>query len=494
MAKPATISREEDAAGGRSGRCKRVRVRTRPSLPRDFTYLWSGSAASQLGSMNAAIALPLLALSLTRSTVFAGCVAAAGTGPRLLLYLPAGMLVDRFDRRRIMLTCQYTRFTVSVLLAFGLLLHFHPGYLLVTAAAADGALAALYNLAEVAVVRRVVPHEALPEAMARNEARSHIALLLGRPLGGFLYGINRALPFTADALSSLFSALTLHFMRNKEFSARERDDTTIADFRKCLAFLRHDTFLRMVLIICAVTNFAFQTVFLMLVVQADREFESTSMIGILFAASGLGGTLGAVVAPRLFRRYRLAHGTRPIRVLFFCVWGWFAMTSIVTIGNGPVSGLAAWGGISFVGAHINVALTVYQATWVPNEMLARVASINNFVTQSAVPLGSLFSGYLLSLVPSTRIATGAVTAVTLGVAVLSSCHLWSLRKRRIGSQQTLRSAMAEAVGPGLRRHSAAARALWARVRSALRPAGPESDADLYENSAQPEIAPAIGPR
>ncbi|WP_433464048.1 MFS transporter [Spirillospora sp. CA-128828] len=92
---------------------------SRASLPRDFTVLWSGSAASQLGSMNAAIALPLLALSLTRSPVFAGWIAAAGTGPGFLPYLPAGMLLDRFDRRRITLTCQCTRFTVSGLLADG---------------------------------------------------------------------------------------------------------------------------------------------------------------------------------------------------------------------------------------------------------------------------------------------------------------------------------------------------------------------------------------
>ncbi|WP_433473981.1 MFS transporter [Spirillospora sp. CA-142024] len=470
-------------------------MKPRASLPRDFTFLWSGSAASQLGTMNAAIALPLLALSLTRSPVFAGWVAAAGTGPRLLLYLPAGMLVDRFDRRRIMLTCQYTRFTVSVLLAIGLVLHFHPGHLLVGAAAADGALAALYNLAEVAVVRRVVSYDALPEAMARNEARSHIALLLGRPLGGFLYGVNRALPFTADALSSLFSALTLHCMKNKEFKARERDDVPTADFRKCLEFLRRDPFLRMVLVICAVTNFAFQTVFLMLVVQADREFDSTSMIGILFAASGLGGTLGAVVAPRLFRRFRLAHGNRPMLVLFCCVWGWSAMTSIVTIGDHPLTGLAAWGGISFIGAHINVTLTVYQAIWVPNEMLARVASINNLVTQSAVPLGSLFSGYLLSLVSSTRIVTAVVMAVTLCVAVTSTCLLWFPLKwpgivlGRI--LRTVRGALAQALVPRLPRCPAWDRA-YLKLNRPLAPA--ERDTALYDTSAQPEIPQTIGPR
>ncbi|TYK52869.1 MFS transporter [Actinomadura decatromicini] len=403
-------------------------VKSRAALPRDFAYLWNGSAASQLGSMNAAIALPLLALSLTHSPAFAGWVAAVGTGPRLLLYLPAGMVADRFNRRRIMLTCQYTRFAISTMLAVGLVLDFHPGHLLVAAAAAEGALAALYNMTEVTVVPRIVPADALPEAMARNEARSHIAMLLGRPLGGFLYGLHRSLPFVADAASSLFSAFTLHCMQHKGFRAEGRTDRELSGFRECFRLLMDHPFLWMMLIIFAVTNFAFQTIFLMLIIQADREFASTSMIGILFAASGFGGTLGAVVAPRFFRRYRLAESGREMLVPLFCVWGWFVMTSIVAIGNGPLTGLAAWAGISFIGAHMNVALTVYQATRVPDENLARVASVTGVVTQGAVPLGSLSAGYLLSLVSNTSIVTGIVMAVTLAVAVFSSCRL-SLKGR-----------------------------------------------------------------
>ncbi|TYB45279.1 MFS transporter [Actinomadura chibensis] len=406
-----------------------VRVKSRAALPRDFAYLWNGSAASQLGSMNAAIALPLLALSLTHSPAFAGWVAAVANGPRLLLYLPAGMVADRFNRRRIMLTCQYTRFTISAMLAVGLLLDFHPGHLLVAAAAAEGALAALYNLTEVTVVPRIVPAEALPEAMARNEARSHIAMLLGRPLGGFLYGVNRALPFVADAASSLFSAFTLHCMQHAGFRAEGRTDRELSGFRECVALLAKHPFLWMVLIITAVTNFAFQTIFLMLIVQADHEFDSTAMIGVLFAASGFGGTLGAVVARWLFRYCRLAESGREMRVLLFCVWGWVGMTAVVAAGDDPLTGLAAWAGISFIGAHMNVALTIYQATWVPNGNLARVTSVNSLVSQGAVPLGSLSAGYLLSLVSNTRIVTGIVMAVTLAVAVVSSCGL-RIRKRR----------------------------------------------------------------
>jgi predicted MFS family arabinose efflux permease len=399
-----------------------------PHLPSDFTLLWSGSATSQLGSMSAAIAIPLLALSLTHSPVFAGWVAAAGTFPSLLLHLPAGLLVDWFDRRRIMLTCQYARFVISLLLVLGLLVLADPSPLLIIAAAADGTLAALFNLAEVTVIRRIVPHSLLPAAMSKNEARSHIALLLGRPLGGFLYDVSRVLPFAADAVSSLFSAIVLGAMKAKDFQIYERQSSSVVtEFRKCRKYLWEDPFLRTVLVVCAITNFAFQTIFLLLIVQADREIASGSKIGILFAASGLGGVLGALAAPRILRR------RKPTRMVLVCVWGWVAMTATMMIWDRPLVGLAAWGAISFIGAHMNVALAVYQATWIPDDLLAKVSSINSFITRGAVPLGSLFAGYILSMLHSTRVATSFVTVITLSVALGVTLQSFIGRARFFGT-------------------------------------------------------------
>lgn len=415
---------------------------------RDFTLLWSGSGIAHAGGVSAAIAGPLLALSVTGSPAAAAWVAAAGTLPSLLLHLPAGVVVDRFDRRLLMLTCQVLRCVVAAALAGGLLVWQDRGWpLLIVAAAADGALAAVYNLAEVTVIGRMVPNGQLVAAMATNEARHHTGLLLGRPLGGFLFDLGRAVPFAANAVFALLAVVSIGSMKTAGFrSARSAEEPAASGFTECLVTLWRDFFLRRVLIVCAVTNFAFQTVFLILIVQADRQIDSSSLIGILFAASGLGGLLGSLVARRIL------PGKRPGVVVVVCVWGWVAMTAVVALADRPLTGLAAWAGVSFIGAHINVALTSYRAARMPDDLLARMASVNLFVTRGAVPLGALFAGYLLSVMPGTRSAALVVAATTLAVAVAYSVpRRWTRRfprPRRAASAGQAEGDLRDAVPAG----------------------------------------------
>ena len=76
---------------------------------RDFIILWTGQVVSTIGSEISALAFPLLVLALTRSPARAGIVGFANTLPNLFLYLPAGALVDRWDRKRIMLVADAAR-------------------------------------------------------------------------------------------------------------------------------------------------------------------------------------------------------------------------------------------------------------------------------------------------------------------------------------------------------------------------------------------------
>lgn len=393
--------------------------------------LWWGSSVAQLGAANAAIASALLALSLTRSTVVAGFVAAAGTGSRLLFYLPAGMIADRFDRRRVMLVCQYTRLTVAALLVLGLLLGGSPGWLLAGAAAAEESLMALYRLAEPAVVRRVVPPPALLTAMGRNEARTHIAQLLGRPVGGLLCGVHRTMPFVADALTSLLAAVALHCMSTRDCPAprKRRDAAQASGLRACAVLIRSDTFLSTTLLWCTVTNAAFQIVFLTLVVQVDREWDSFGT-GWLLAIAGVGGAFGAWVASRLVRDHRTTRGDVPLRVMVWCAWGWVAVTGVAVLGDSSLSGLLAWAGLNFIGAHVNVALNLHLASRVPDSMCARVNAISALISQAIAPLGSLSAGFLLSLQLDTRIATSTATTLALIAATFTTYRHLQVRKRR----------------------------------------------------------------
>ncbi|MGH3392491.1 MAG: MFS transporter, partial [Actinomadura sp.] len=191
---------------------------------RDFTLLWSASAASQLGTMCSATANPLLALLLTRSPIFAGWVCAASTVPALLMYLPAGWFVDRFDRRRLMFVSQAGRLAALTLLVCALGLGWRvAALLLIVTALCEGTFQVLYNATEITAVQRVVDStERLPSALAKNEAGIHLALMAGKPLGGFLFGCNKAYPYYASILTTIWSIFALLVMGEKNYQPRDQ--------------------------------------------------------------------------------------------------------------------------------------------------------------------------------------------------------------------------------------------------------------------------------
>ncbi|MCK2217846.1 MFS transporter [Actinomadura sp. ATCC 31491] len=399
-------------------------ARGRAPWRRDFNLLWSASAATQFGSVNALLAAPLLALSLTGSPVFAGWVTAAATLPRILLSLPVGVLVDYLDRRRVMIVSLATRAALAALLTVGVFAMGGVTVLLPLVVAAQGVCLVFFTTAQTTVVPRIVPREELPGAMGRNEVRVHVAALLGRPLGGFLFDLHRSLSFAVDALVSALSVTALLRMGKdwvQPHTARPalQAATLLRELRAGFAFLRRDRFLIRVLLVCALANFFFQTLGLVLVLLAHQQHLPSLVIGCLIAATGCGGVLGSVTASRLQRT------SSARRVIVVCVWSWLAMTlALAVLDHGGLLYVAvvlplAWGGIGFTGAHINVALAVYQADEVPKELQGRVTGASRFFSGGAVPLGALASGYLIARL-GTEDAVSLIAVVIGALAVMVS--------------------------------------------------------------------------
>lgn len=386
---------------------------------RDFTLLWSASAASQLGGMCAATANPLLALALTRSPVFAGYVGAASTIPALLMYLPAGWFVDRFNRRLLMFVSQVGRLVACGLVVYALGFGSHPRPLLIVAALCEGTFLVLYSAAEITAVQRVVESAELPSALAVNEARGHLAFMAGRPLGGFLFGQRESYPYCVNMLASAWSLFAL-FLMDKTNYEPQGDGVSSAPRRVSvfdgLKMVLLNSFLRTVVVVCAVGNFFFQTVVLLLVVLAEQQHLSSARIGLLLATSGAGGLIGSVAAPSAGKRVQDERN-----IIKLCVTAWAALTFVVAVSAQPVVGLIAWGGLSVTGGFLNVAIVTHQTRRIPEHMLGRVIGINRFVTGGAVPLGALSAGYIVAgLQPrlAAWLAFGAIALLALTVRFL----------------------------------------------------------------------------
>jgi MFS family permease len=423
---------------------------------RDFKLLWTGSAVSQLGAVGASTATPLLALSLGGSPISAGWATAAGALPGLLFHLPAGWLADRADRRRIMQVSQLVRMAAGVLFVGGLMALDGPPWLLLPAVVAAGTCAVFYGIAENAAVRDLVYSDDDTEspgpgagqergrqlALARHEARHHMAQVAGRPIGGSLFGVWPLLPYLLDAATALFSYRMVRKMEPVEKRRRagprpalvpvvaapglRKVETVVQTSRQLLA---RDRFLCTVLVVCAVANFFFQSVVLLLIVSAQERGVSSSLTGLFLSASGIGGLLGAFAAPRALRR------AGPEKIVMWCVWSWLVLVLVVAVAGHPLVGLVAWGSCSFMGAHVNVALEVHKGAKVPPELQGKITGITRFLTGGAIPLGALSGGYIIAELAPHATAM-LVTLVMAVMAVSVSIVAFPPKKERLAGMFT----------------------------------------------------------
>lgn len=396
------------------------RTGARPAWRRHFALLWSGGALNGLGTMTFTLAVPLLALAQTGSPVATAWIAVAGMLPRVLLHAPAGVLVDRVEPRRLMVLAQAGRLAVTLLVLPLILLGEVPVLFLAAAMAVHGACSTLFASASSTALPYLVPEEHLGEAVGKNEARSHGTQLTGRPLGGFLFGLAAWAPAVFNIVMSAGALLTALLLpprvRTASAEPEKKRESFAEEFQAGFRWLYRDRLLRSALVVCTVTNAMFQTVWLIIMSSVTDHGFPPVLVGTVLAATGVGGLLGSLIAPHLVKRVRPAH------MVALCLWAWLP----------PMGALAAahhldprwlmvtlpftWGGIGFVGAHMNVTVGAYQAARVPRHLLGRVLGVDNFFAQGALPVGLVCGGHLLeALGPST---TSALVSAANGVIAL----------------------------------------------------------------------------
>jgi predicted MFS family arabinose efflux permease len=394
---------------------------------REFMLLWGGQAVSELGSRTAWIAYPLLVLAITGSPAKAGLAGFASRFPFVLFSLPAGAVVDRWDRKRIMLACDAGRAlgaaSIAVALAFG-----HLSFLqILVVATVEGTLSVFVEPAEFAAVRRLVPPRQIPAAIAQNEARVYAASLGGPPLGGFLFALGRGLPFLADAASYLVSIVTLLLIRTPFQGVRSDDRGRFhSDISDGVRWLWRQAFLRTTFLLAGGGNFISNGLVLVVIVLAKRQGASAATIGLLFAFSAVGGLAGAAVAPALQRRLPAAH----VRIAYH--GGYVLLIPLLAIAPPLMLGVLV--ALMLFGAPLlNAVFGAYEAALVPDHLQGRVSSIAGLVAAGAAPLGTLLAGFLLE-------AIGAVPTVYVFAAlsvVIALTAILSRPLRRMPDLKTL---------------------------------------------------------
>lgn len=382
---------------------------------RRFATLWTGQTVSSLGSATAAVAYPLLALAATGSPTTAGLVGFASGVAVVAGSLPAGVWADRYPPRALLLAANVVRAAAAAGIAAAVLTGHASLAVLIVAAVISAFVGPTAFAAGTVAVRHVVTAEQLPAALAQDEARGHLGDLVGRPLGGYLFGIAAAVPVLADAASFLVAAGTAAAVRITRGTAADRTPMHRA-VGDGLRLIRRTPFLYATMCWAAIVNIAFAG--LTFAVVAARATGSTGL-GLALGIGSLGGLAGAFVGPRVLRRL----SGRTVLIGF----GGTVTACLIGLGlTGSVPVVGACLSIIYaVTAPTNAVMFAAQIHVTPEGMQGRVISAAVTMMSVTAPLGPLLAGVLIGW--SGRAAAFGTFAALVGAATSGLLASRSLR-------------------------------------------------------------------
>ncbi|MFF0868458.1 MFS transporter [Nonomuraea sp. NPDC003560] len=415
-----------------------------------FQLLWIGSAVSELGSELTRLAMPLLVLALTGSPGLAGVVAGARTVAFLLVQIPAGVWVDRWDRRRTLISAQGLQAVVSAVLAALVLTDQVQVWHFVTLAVLDALCAAFIEPVLGTAVRGIVPTSQLHSAYAQEESRTHAAGLAGPPLGGLLYGLGRAAPFVVDTITFLAATIFYALAKVPRRPANESRTSTREDGEEqppirggmrreaveAITWLWRRRGLREVTAAVMVLNLLGGAFLIPLIVLVGERGGSALTTGTVLAGLGIGGLAGALLSGRIGKLLPPGKLLLVVLTVFGAAlaatalpWGaWWPMVPLVFITLSTPS--------------LNVVLNVVIARMVPEEMLGRMGAILSMGSMALKPFGPVLGGALAAALG------GAAALVILGGLIGMTAAIAALSRELRSFTGEVTPAGHDAVGPG----------------------------------------------
>jgi len=270
--------------------------------------------------------------------------------------------------------------------------------LLTAAAVVEGVLEVFFTLAERRCVGSLVRPDQVASALVRLEARTHVMLLAGRPLGGLLFGIEPIMPFGADVGSFIYSVIALFRLKRRwpvDGKAKVRREQKSGnrlrdDIWNGMSRLRQDRFACIMIIAFSAGTLIFQALIMVFLADAHVQKLSALAIGMVLAASGVGGALGSAAASRLLSRITYPW-IRLQTLIWFLGFAFLAllvrrqvilMATVMTV-------------LGFTGAMGNIELDTHLMRNFDKDMLARVTSVSRLMALIACAVGPVLGGSLV---------------------------------------------------------------------------------------------------
>ncbi|GLW05833.1 MFS transporter [Microtetraspora sp. NBRC 13810] len=376
-----------------------------------FQFLWAGAGISYLGDSTVGLALPLLVLAATGSPVLTGVATTIAMVSGLLVSAPAGVWVDRMDRRRILIGAEGVLALVWGAFAVLVYLEAVSAWNVILVSVISGSAGAFKAPAHAAAIQALVPKPQLATAYAQNQARSYATQLAGPPLGGLLYSLGRGVPFVFQALSSVFSMLCYLAAkvprRPAEPARKSQAGTSMRSaFAEAFRWLLAQRGLRAVIGVALFMNPLVNAIWIPIIVLVGERGGESLDTGIIMAGAGVGGLAGSLLSTRLSR---LLPPGKLLLLVCLLMGGSYCLIPLPFGTPWPMVPIIV---SCLASPALNVALMALMGNLVPSAMMGRMMSVVALTFQGFSPLGPVIGGFLAGALG------GAGALVACGVSLL----------------------------------------------------------------------------
>ncbi|HEX6945954.1 MAG TPA: MFS transporter [Acidimicrobiia bacterium] len=385
-----------------------------------FNRVWAAAGVSNLGDGIFGAALPLLVASITRDPLLVSGVTLAGRIPWLLFGLVSGALVDRMDRKKVMVVTDLLRAAGITLLALAVATDTAGLSLLYVLAFGFGLAETFFDTSSEAIMPSLVGPDQLPSANARLQGVEFVGnAFIGPPVGAFLFTVAAAAPFFVNGGLVLAAALFVLAVPGTFRTADAEVGPMLKNVASGMRWLWAQKVVRTLAFLAGSTNMlTFAIIAIFVLFAQERLGVSDVGYGVLLSLLGVGGLTGAVIAPRVVRMLGPGNAIRTT------LW----IQGIAFIVMSQLTAPAPAGVVLFLfsacTAVWNVVAVSLRQSLTPDALRGRVAGATRTLAWGFQPLGALMGGLIASALglqaPFYLAAAGTLLSMLLTWRIISN--------------------------------------------------------------------------
>jgi MFS family permease len=386
-------------------------------LPRNFWRQFVASGVSNVGDGMVHAAAPLLTLTLTNDERLIAGVSFCAAIPWLVLSLPAGVYIDRFDRRKLMIAANVIRAVLFGLIAFSAATGTLSIWIFMAILIGVGCCEVIFDMSAQAFLPQIVPDHLLEKANGRLSSLELITnTFIGLPLGAWAFVLAIGVPFGVNAASFALAALLVASIRipsakTPKANSEELRNSFKADLTEGLQWLWANKLIRTLAIMLGITNMTVMFGEAIFVKYAAVELGVTGRaFGFLLALTAIGSILGGLLGEKIAKRLGVAQSI----VYSYFVFGAVGIIYFFVPNIWAVAIAASFRGVA--STTWNVVTVSLRQRIIPTELFGRVNSVYRFIGTGSIGIGALIGGQIAY---STNLRMPFLVAAIIGLGALA---------------------------------------------------------------------------